>query len=164
LTNLTKSPYLNSLKLCFFEEPNFATIGVDVMIKIFGDFLQFSVLHCLALFLVRTPIFSPNFSAKIYKNYNIGPWSHCFNLKLSRTVHNRSKSNRSIDKNVKWKWKIGPKKIDNFWNFPNRTRPKIQWTFAKKLFIDWVKTWHNGKNRALKQGCQIGSNHKSQFG
>jgi hypothetical protein len=60
------------------------------MITIFGEFGQFSAkklaffskekqccdqfFQNLALFRVQNAIFSLNFSAKIFKNHNIGPW------------------------------------------------------------------------------------------
>jgi hypothetical protein len=64
------------------------------MITIFGDFCQFSakkmalfsktdvmlnILHNLALFWVTNGIFFAEFFGEnIFKNHNIGPWSHCF--------------------------------------------------------------------------------------
>jgi hypothetical protein len=65
--------------------------GVDVMITIFCDFWQFSakklaffskinvmikILHNLALFYVKTPIFFWIFRWKYLKNHNIGPGSY----------------------------------------------------------------------------------------
>jgi hypothetical protein len=52
--------------LTIFGEKKFAFISkTNVMIKI---------LHILAMFQVKkTPFFSLNFSAKIFKNHNIGP-------------------------------------------------------------------------------------------
>jgi hypothetical protein len=79
--------------------------GVNVMITIFGDFCHISAEktgvflknHCYDQILAKTssslskktPIFSPNFSAKIFlKNHNIGPRSHieglcCFEIHMN---------------------------------------------------------------------------------
>jgi hypothetical protein len=78
-------------KFIFHSDPiqdQMAQPGVDVMITIFGDFCQFfgekmaffsktdvmiKILHYLALFLVKNANFLQFFSAKIFKNHNIGP-------------------------------------------------------------------------------------------
>jgi hypothetical protein len=70
----------------------FTQSGVDVMITIFCDFRQFSAkklaffskpnvmikfLHYLALFWVKNAnYFAKIFGENIFKNHNIGPWSH----------------------------------------------------------------------------------------